>query len=43
VIPVERRGKWVFVRIGEGPAQKQGWVASSVLKDESASTPVHAE
>ena len=43
VIPVERRGKWVFVRIGEGAAQKQGWVASSVLKDESASAPAHAE
>ena len=33
VTTVERRGNWVFVRVGEGANQQQGWVASSVLKD----------
>ncbi|HEX5422576.1 MAG TPA: SH3 domain-containing protein, partial [Candidatus Acidoferrales bacterium] len=42
VIPVERRGRWTFVRIGEGQAQKQGWVVSSVLRDETGSTPLPA-
>jgi hypothetical protein len=36
VVPVERRGKWVFVRIGQGSDQKQGWIASAVLKDTDA-------
>jgi hypothetical protein len=43
VVPVERRGKWVFVRIGEGPAQKQGWIARSVLKDDAGNLPGPAE
>jgi hypothetical protein len=43
VVPVERRGKWVFVRIGEGPAQKQGWIASSVLKGDAGNPLVPAE
>jgi hypothetical protein len=33
VTTVDRRGEWVFVRVGEGANQHQGWVASSVLKD----------
>ncbi|MFL6688791.1 MAG: SH3 domain-containing protein [Alphaproteobacteria bacterium] len=36
VVPVERRGSWVFVRIGQGNDQKQGWIASAVLKDMDA-------
>jgi chromosome segregation ATPase len=36
VVPVERRGNWVFVRIGQGSDQKQGWIASAVLKDMNA-------
>ncbi|HEY1961569.1 MAG TPA: SH3 domain-containing protein [Rhizomicrobium sp.] len=33
VTPVDRRGDWVFVRVGEGANQRQGWIANSVLKD----------
>jgi hypothetical protein len=36
VVPVERRGNWVFVRLGQGSDQKQGWIASAVLKDMGA-------
>jgi hypothetical protein len=32
VTTLERRGNWVFVRIGDGAQQKQGWVSSSVLR-----------
>jgi hypothetical protein len=34
VTPVEHQGKWVFVRVGDGANQQQGWVLSSVLKDQ---------
>jgi Bacterial SH3 domain len=33
VTPVEHRGDWVFVRVGEGADQRQGWIANSVLKE----------
>ncbi len=32
VTTLERRGDWVFVRIGSGAEQKQGWVSRSVLR-----------
>jgi hypothetical protein len=41
VVPVERRGKWVFVRIGDGVNQQQGWVASSVLKGDDLQAMSH--
>ncbi|MBV9570379.1 MAG: SH3 domain-containing protein [Alphaproteobacteria bacterium] len=39
VVPMERRGNWVFVRIGEGAGQKQGWVSSAVLTDSGIALP----
>ncbi len=41
VVPVEHRGKWVFVRIGDGANQQQGWVASSVLKGDDPQATIH--
>jgi uncharacterized protein YgiM (DUF1202 family) len=43
VTTVERRGKWVFVRVGDGANQQQGWVSSSVLKDKEAAGSTGAE
>ena len=40
VTPVERRGSWVFVRVGEGANAQQGWLSSAVLKDVAASASV---
>jgi uncharacterized protein YgiM (DUF1202 family) len=36
VTTLKRRGDWMFVQIGNGAEQKQGWVSSSVLKQKGA-------
>ena len=41
VVPVEHRGEWVFVRVGEGATQRQGWIANSVLKDVEDTATAH--
>jgi Bacterial SH3 domain len=41
VVPVEHRGSWVYVRIGDGASQQQGWVASSVLKGDDPQPTTH--
>jgi hypothetical protein len=41
VTPVEHRGEWVFVRVGEGTAQRQGWIANSVLKEAGDKAAAH--
>jgi hypothetical protein len=38
VATLERRGNWVFVRIGTGAGQKQGWMTTGALKPENAQT-----
>lgn len=43
VTTVDRRGEWVFVRVGEGATQQQGWVARSVLKDAAPADTTGAE
>jgi hypothetical protein len=35
VMTLERRGEWVFVRIGDGAEQKRGWVSMSVLRQQN--------
>ena len=35
VTPVATRGKWTFVRVGEGAAAQQGWVQASLLQGPS--------
>ena len=34
VTAVEHSGKWVFVRVGDGANQQQGWMLNSSLKDQ---------
>ncbi len=43
VTTVERRGDWVFVRVGQGANQQQGWIASSVLKNTDTAGATAAE
>ncbi|HYM01685.1 MAG TPA: SH3 domain-containing protein, partial [Stellaceae bacterium] len=33
VVPIERRGSWVFIRIGDGARKQEGWVFGSNLLD----------
>jgi chromosome segregation ATPase len=41
VTTLKRRGNWMFVQIGNGAEQKQGWVSSSVLKQMDAQALPH--
>jgi SH3 domain-containing protein len=41
VTTLKRRGDWMFVQIGDGAEQKQGWVSSTVLKQKDAQALPH--